>query len=198
MAFLVLRDPSGEQREVALDEDAERIVIGRRSACELPLSWDERVSRVHAVLERLGGDWCIRDDGLSRNGTFLNGERVQASRALADGDVIAIGHTHLTFRAAATSLLMTRAGSGSAAISVTPAQRRVLVALCRPLLQNPPSAAPASNREIADELVVSVETVKSHLGALFERFGLQEPSRNRAELARGTIRLGLVSERDVR
>ena len=156
------------------------------------------MSRVHAVLERLGGDWCIRDDGLSRKGTFLNGERVLASRALSDGDVIAIGRTHIAFRSPATSAALTREGSGAGAVAVTPAQRRVLVALCRPLLERPPAAAPASNREIAEELVVSVETVKSHLRALYGRFGLREPLRNRAELARGSIRLGLVSERDVR
>ena len=48
---------------------------------------------------------------------------------------------------------------------VTPAQRRVLVALCRPLADG---GAPASNREIAAELVVAVDTVKGTLSRLFE------------------------------
>jgi pSer/pThr/pTyr-binding forkhead associated (FHA) protein len=37
---------------------------------------DLLVSRLHAKLERIGGAWTIVDDGLSRNGTFVNGQRV--------------------------------------------------------------------------------------------------------------------------
>ena len=52
-------------------------------------------------------------------------------------------------------------------MTLTAAQRRVLVALCRPLA-GPGYAAPASNQQIADELVISVATVKGTLTALFE------------------------------
>ena len=47
---------------------------------------------------------------------------------------------------------------------LTPAQLRVLVALCRP------PDGPASNEEIADELTVSIDTVKTHMRALFDAF----------------------------
>ena len=40
------------------------------------LDWDSEISRVHAALERIGDDWTVVDDGLSHNGTYLNGERV--------------------------------------------------------------------------------------------------------------------------
>ena len=57
---------------------------------------------------------------------------------------------------------------------VSPAQHRVLLALCRPYKHRAPFAKPASNKEIADELVLSVEAVKSHLRALFSKFELEE------------------------
>ena len=37
------------------------------------LDWDSEISRVHAALERIGDDWTVVDDGLSHNGTYLNG-----------------------------------------------------------------------------------------------------------------------------
>ena len=70
----------------------------------------------------------------------------------------------------------------------------MLVALCRPLLADQ-FAGPASNREIAEALYVSVETVKSHLHVLFERFGIGDvpQNRKRAELARRAIERGAVA-----
>jgi DNA-binding NarL/FixJ family response regulator len=70
----------------------------------------------------------------------------------------------------------------------------VLALLCRPLLADP-FAGPASNREIADALYVSVETVKSHLHVLFDRFGIGDvpQNRKRAELARRAIESGAVA-----
>ena len=57
------------------------------------------VSRLHCELERVGGHWVLAVHGLSRNGTFLNGERMHGERALRDGDTVRIGATRLTFRA---------------------------------------------------------------------------------------------------
>ena len=58
----------------------------------------------------------------------------------------------------------------------------MLAALCRPL-DGRGYAAPASNQQIADELVLSVETVKGTLTALFERFGLEELPQNQKRAA---------------
>ena len=52
---------------------------------------------MHAVLERAGGHWTLVDDGLSRNGSFVNGRRVHGRRRLDHGDEIAVGHTLLVF-----------------------------------------------------------------------------------------------------
>ena len=79
------------------------------------------------------------------------------------------------------------------AVDITAAQRRVLVALCRPLVTGR-YGAPASNREIADELVVAIDTVKGTLSRLYEVFGVAgEPqNRKRAALARRALQLGVV------
>jgi DNA-binding NarL/FixJ family response regulator len=74
----------------------------------------------------------------------------------------------------------------------------VLVALCRPLVADR-LAVPPSNRELAESLVVSVDTIKSHLHALFEAFGLDgvPQQRKRAELARLAVERGVVSVREL-
>jgi len=68
-AFLVLRDADGDQRLQLLGDDQERVVVGRRAGRDIVLEWDDRVSRTHAQLERIGPEWAVVDDGLSRNGT---------------------------------------------------------------------------------------------------------------------------------
>jgi serine/threonine protein kinase len=83
-------------------------------------------------------------------------------------------------------------------IHVSDAQRRVLVALCRPTRERTPFARPATNREIAEELFVTVETVKTHLRVLFDRFGLHDLPQNqkRSTLATIAMRSGLISDDD--
>ncbi len=58
-----------------------------------------------------------------------------------------------------------------------PKQREVLVALRRPTLMDP-FAAPTTNDAIASELFLSVPAVKTHLRALFTRFGISELPQN--------------------
>jgi pSer/pThr/pTyr-binding forkhead associated (FHA) protein len=162
------------------------------------LRWDGEVSRLHAQLELIGGDWLISDDDVSRNGTFVNGARLRSRRVLRAGDVITTGETQLAFCApAGGSVSATRTAAHTApAPHLTPAQRRVLVALCRPM---PAHGVPASNREIADELVVALDTVKSTLSRLFELFGIGSEvpqNRKRALLARRALQAGVVSADD--
>jgi pSer/pThr/pTyr-binding forkhead associated (FHA) protein len=198
--FLVYRDGDGEQAIVALEPLGERLTIGRRPGNDITLEWDAEVSRVHAALERTGADWVLADDGLSRNGTWVNGERVVGRRRLRDGDVIAVGGTALAFVAPSregSQPTATAAGPHLGA-TLTPAQRRVLVALCRPY-RDDPYATPATNQEIADELVVSVDAVKSTLRALFSAFALDglAQNRKRASLAQAALRSGVVARRDL-
>jgi hypothetical protein len=75
--------------------------LARSSQGELALTVpDDRMSTTHATLRRVVGTWMVEDSG-SRNGTLINGRRVQRE-PLSDGDVIELGHSFFLFR---TSLL---------------------------------------------------------------------------------------------
>jgi pSer/pThr/pTyr-binding forkhead associated (FHA) protein len=198
--FLVYRDGGGEQVLVGLADLGSRLTIGRRTGNDIVLDWDAEVSRIHAALERVGSDWLIADDGLSRNGTWVNGSRVTGHRLLRDGDIITVGVTGLAFVAPTSepSQPTATARGPHVGAKLTPAQRRVIVALCRPYA-NGPYGAPASNREIADELVVSVDAVKRNLRALFALFGVDDlpQNRKRAALAEAALRTGAIARRDL-
>jgi CRP/FNR family cyclic AMP-dependent transcriptional regulator len=96
--FLVYQDALGHEHLVPLDADHPRLTIGRGASTDVWLDWDGEASRLHAALERFGADWTVVDDGLSRNGTYVNGERVQGRRRLGDGDVVRCGRTELLFQ----------------------------------------------------------------------------------------------------
>lgn len=196
--FLLFRDSAGGLQVKAL-ERSEPLTIGRRANSGIALEWDSRVSRTHAVLERVGGEWTLSDDGLSRNGTFVNGERLKARRRLRDGDVIRVGSSALAYRlpvdgaTAATS----DAPQGDP-IALSDMQRRILVALCRPYAGGA-LTAPATNHEIAGEVHLSLDAVKNHLRVLYQRFEIAHlpQNRKRARLAECALKWGLVSEREL-
>jgi pSer/pThr/pTyr-binding forkhead associated (FHA) protein len=192
--FVLYRDADERQQIVVLEGSA-RLSIGRQPASDVPLPWDSSVSRVHATLERVGDEWTLVDAGSSRNGTFVNGDRVHGRRRLCDGDLIRVGVTTIAYAVPCrpTTSSSTIAATSTGVPPLTAAQRRVLVALCRPIVEGS-FGAPSSNQQIAAELVVGVETVKTHMRTLFEAFGIQGMPQNekRAELARLALRRGAV------
>jgi hypothetical protein len=193
----VLRDADDRQLEMTLNPDRP-LVVGRGTECDLTLAWDAAASRIHAELLCRGGSWFVLDDGISRNGTFVNGERVHGRRRLRDGDTMVVGKTPLRFRCPeAESDAGTVAATGEIVLArISPAQRRVLVALCRPF---PDSGIAATNRQIAEELTLSDEAIKSHMRALFHHFDIEDLPQNakRVRLAQLALRGGVVTPADL-
>ncbi len=197
--FLQWRDGDERLHLLALGGSAWRLTIGRGEDADVSLPGDREVSRTHAILERVGEQWTILDDGLSRNGSFVNAKRVLARQRLADGDRLCVGVTELIYRAGAGAPSERTASviDNPSNVSLSPAQRRVLLALCRPV-HDSESATPATNRQIAAEVFLSVDAVKAHLRVLFERFGLSELPQNekRARLVAGVLAAGVLSPRE--
>jgi pSer/pThr/pTyr-binding forkhead associated (FHA) protein len=196
--FLAYRDGGGNLRLEPLEEVAS-VTIGRGEDNNVVLDWDPEVSRTHAQLGLVGGEWTLVDDGLSRNGSFVNGERVPGRRRLADRDVLRLGRTSIVFRSPGDAAESTAVADAAALVRLTEGERRVLVALCRPLTVPGVSAVPASNREIAQELHLSPDGVKTHIRALFSKLGIEDlpQYRKRTELAQRALDSGLVSQRDL-
>ena len=198
--FVVLRDDEGRQRIETLDGRAGRVTIGRSPGNDIALTWDSEASRLHAELERLGDEWILSDEGLSRNGTWVNAQRIEGRQRLRDGDVLQIGRTTLAFRIPdpADSRPTMAASASDAPPTLTPTQRKILVALARPY-KTSEFAAPATNGQIAEEVFLSVDAVKAHLRALFQAFGLDQLPQNqkRAALAIRALQEGVVSRREL-
>jgi pSer/pThr/pTyr-binding forkhead associated (FHA) protein len=199
--FLVFRDGDGEQQIFQLGEELERVTVGRAASTDICIEWDTEVSRLHAELERIGGDWTVSDDGLSRNGTHVNGERVVGRRRLQDADSVRFGRTLATFRQplASDASETVVAQDVLDRASLSEAQRRVLVALCRPFKESTGYVTPATNQQIADELFLSVDAVKTHLRALFSKFGIEDLPQNqkRIRLVELALKSGVVTPRDL-
>lgn len=198
--FVHWRDGAGAQQILTLTPAEGRLTIGRRERSDIPLTWDAEVSREHALLEPVGEQWTLVDDGLSRNGSFVNGGRVHGRRRLHNGDVMTFGNTRVTFRdpvGAAGSQSTARAPDAPASVPLTETQRKVLVVLGRPLV-NSSSSTPATNPQIAAELHMSVDAVKAHLRQLFDRFGLGELPQNekRTRLVSIVLESGLLRPHD--
>lgn len=197
--FLVWYKADGEQRLLLLEPDLPRVTFGRDPGADVPLTWDAEVSRTHALLEQVGRRWTLVDDGLSRNGSFVNEMRVLGRRRLADQDRLRFGATQIIYRDPTIAPADSTASISGVPFSrqLSPTQRTVLVALCRPL-HDSEAATPASNRQIADEVFLSVAAVKAHLRVLFDGYGLSGLPQNekRARLAAEVLASGVLSPRE--
>jgi DNA-binding CsgD family transcriptional regulator len=184
-AYLEVWTPAG--RELVTLE-AERLTLGSDPANDLALPADPTLSRLHAALERYEAGWCVRDLG-SRNGTFVNGQRVWRERPLRPGDELRVGATRLVYRGEEPGGKSTQASEPPP--ELTRREREVLLVLCRTVLGGAAFTEPASIREIADALVVSEAAVKQHLGHLYDKFGIHGGGeRRRVQLANEALRRG--------
>jgi hypothetical protein len=198
--FLLYRDRERHERIHVIAPGRRTLTIGRAASADISLPWDEKVSRLHARLELVGddvaADWTLVDDGLSRNGSFLNGDWVRGRARLRDGDRMSFGDTAMIFRAPAewddeepppADLEDAAAGERGSQLdnptvmaprpvtrtSLSDSQRRVLAALARPY-GAAGEGRPATDAEIAGELFLGVDTVRAHLAKLAQAFGVAE------------------------
>ena len=177
--------------------EGERITLGKSLQNDLVID-DEIVSRLHAVFEHYPSGWAIRDLG-SRNGTFINGDRLIGERALRPDDEIRLGDARLVFRSDTASDTPSATHGAQAPPEITRRERDVLLELCRPVLGGSFLTEPATVADIADALFVSDSAVKKHLGRLFDKFELhQDGDRRRGRLAAEAIRRGAVNLADIR
>src|SRR5262249_22208774 len=107
----------------------------------------------------------------------------------------------MTFR---TSRIENQAGTAVATeipttLDLSSTQRRVLIALCRPYKHRSSFASPATNHQIAEELFLSVDAVKTHMRVLFAKFGVEDlpPNQKRIRLVERAFYAGVISERDL-
>lgn len=223
--FLLYRDRERHERIHVIDPGRRTLTIGRAASADISLPWDEKVSRLHARLELVGddwtADWTLVDDGLSRNGSFLNGDWVRGRARLRDGDRLSFGDTAMVFRAPAEWDTDSPAPRGDAPArrdltgagielenptimgtrpvtraSLSDSQRRVLAALARPY-GSAGEGRPATDAEIAGELFLGVETVRTHLGKLAQLFGVASlpEDQQRVQLIELARQIGLLPGR---
>jgi phosphoserine phosphatase RsbU/P len=91
---LVIRDLDGNTATVMLDHD--RITLGRSGANELSYPDDIGLSRQHLALTGRDGNWTV-EDLKSKNGTLLNGVRIEKPMPFLPGDRISAGHLTIEF-----------------------------------------------------------------------------------------------------
>lgn len=89
---LILRHPKIPRRRLKLRE-GQRVIVGRNGAdAHLQLEWDHHVSRRHTRLVALQGVLHVEDLG-SRNGTYIDGERIRGEQLCGPGQSLVIGAT---------------------------------------------------------------------------------------------------------
>ena len=166
---VLLGSGEGVPRLVVLREA--EVVIGRGEEAGVRL--DARgVSRQHAKLVLAAGDSATLVDLQSKNGTFVNGARIDAV-SLKDGDDIGIGPVAVLqfMRRDEDELLDVRTKAGVADLSaLTPRQREIAELVAEGL----------SNPQIAERLQLRPRTVTSHLEQVFAKLDI----RSRTELTR--------------
>jgi hypothetical protein len=168
--------------------------VGRGRGVDIDLDHPS-VSRLHAELVRRGEHVYVSDLGLSTNGTRVNGRPV-GRRLLVDGDVLSFGSCRTRVgglvayvdEAVEDTVELRRVS----APDLTRREVEVLESLCRPALQQDAFVAPATARDIAEELVVTEAAVKQHLLRLYVKFRIPEGVNRRARLANEVLSAGIV------
>lgn len=184
----------------------DEITIGRdvglpASAGHVATRDDPTVSRLHAVLTRRTPGWSIQEVGAT-NGVFVGGTRLApgAVALLADGDEVRLGErTWFSFHTLVQSAEQRTVTARARPVpELTPGERRVLLALCAPVLDGDVFTSPATVTAIAEELVVTESAVKQQLLRLYQKFAVDEGQGRRARLANEALSCGAIGAADLR
>ena len=201
-AWLVLKQPG--HPPVTVDLDGE-LTIGRDVGQpavpgHLATSGDPAVSRLHAVLLAKPTGWCVQATS-AINGLFVNGTRLASGSVhlLSPGDELRLGErTVIVFHSmAATSVDRSHTEVARPRPELTAGERRVLLALCAPVLGGDAFTPPASVATIAGALCVTESAVKQQLGRLYLKFDVEEGSDRRVRLANEALMCGAVRLADL-
>lgn len=96
------RAPAASTSDIFLPSGGRPIVLGRANSCDMVLPFPMISSR-HASIERIDGNWLIRDLG-STNGTFVQGKKIVVPTRVGPGDVVNLGSHRLRLSAAGDRL----------------------------------------------------------------------------------------------
>jgi hypothetical protein len=199
---LVVRQPG--HAPITVDLDGE-LTVGRDVgqppvAGHLATRGDGGVSRLHAVLEPKPAGWCVQATS-AINGLFVNGTRLApgAVHLLTAGDELRLGErTSLTFQSLAASTDdRSRTEVARSRPELTAGERRVLLALCAPVLDGDAFTPPAAVSTIAEALSVSESAVKQQLGRLYLKFDVDDGPDRRVRLANEALLCGAVRLADL-
>lgn len=186
--YLELTTPEGPE---LLPLDGDRITIGRGSSNHIRLSDDDSASRAHAVVIAASAGWILRDLG-SRNGSIVNGRRIDADRLLRHGDEVVIGATHMRFRVnpAAGTDDQERAATRSRSQPRRDRLRQKPASVLTPreLEVARLIADGATNAQIALQLRISDWTAQAHVSHILGKLDL----RSRAQIARWAVENGFA------
>jgi len=123
-ALLIWREDEIIKDQWILDDSQPEITVGRSPDCvvSIPVRW---ISRKHALLRKAKGQFLLEDAG-SKNGVFVNGQRVIKATPLTDGDVIQLapGLELIYVDSEATAPLPGRKGLG---LQLDAAERQVYI-----------------------------------------------------------------------
>ena len=85
---------SGKSRGLCVPMSGAKLTLGRAPYCDVTLA-DPQVSARHAMLRRTSEGYLLTDLG-SRNGTYVDGQRIEAS-VLLGGERVRLGQTEVSF-----------------------------------------------------------------------------------------------------
>src|SRR5919107_6210405 len=94
MPDLSIVTPDGKATPVQLSSP--RMALGRSATNELSFPEDNGLSRQHLIFEKQDDGWVVTDVG-SKNGTVVNGRRIECPTLLKPGDQILAGHLTMIF-----------------------------------------------------------------------------------------------------